>query len=286
MKLLPSVYESIIHASHDAIIVIDAKGKICLWNKSAEELFGYTETFMLGKDMHDYITPERYREMAKKALEHYQHSGEGNAIGKLVEIEGLTQSGAEIWIELGLTSLQLEGKFWSFAIIRDINEKKQNELTLREAAETDSLTGLTNRRSFQSTLETHISKDLCLAIIDIDFFKQINDKYGHLAGDEALQALSQLIKTEFKEMLCLARLGGEEFGVLIHTSDSSTLFDRCEAFRLKVPQIELTNPDIKMTVSIGIADGTTKPRTLFSRADVALYKAKESGRNQTILSEV
>jgi len=285
MKLLPSVYESIIHASHDAIIVINDKGKMCLWNKSSETLFGYTETFMLGKDMHDYITPERYREVAKKALEHYQHSGEGDVLGKLVEIEGLTKSGAETWIELGLTSMLLEGEFWAFAIIRDINEKKQNELMLREAAETDSLTGLTNRRSFQSTLETHISKDLCLAIIDIDFFKQINDNYGHLVGDEALQALSQLLKIEFKDMLCVARLGGEEFGVLMLAQDSGKLFDRCEDFRLKVPQIQLKHPDIKMTVSTGIAGGTDKPRTLFSRADVALYKAKENGRNQTQLAE-
>lgn len=285
MELLPNIYESIVHASHDAIVVVDADSKICLWNKSAEELFGYTAEFMIGKDMHDYITPERYREVAKQAFIEFQQSGQGGALGKVVEIEGLTKSGNEAWIELGLTSIRVDGGYWAYAIIRNIDEKKQAELKLREAAETDSLTGLNNRRAFQAFLESHISENLCLAIIDVDHFKKINDTYGHLAGDEALKVLAGLIDSEFSDLMCSARLGGEEFGVLMKSEDAQHLFERCEVFRLKVQELELENPEIKLTVSTGVAGGTHNSRCLFSRADVALYRAKESGRNQTQLAE-
>ena len=145
---------------------------------------------------------------------------------------------------------------------------------------TDPLTGVSNRRAFDDTLESLARQPqeeapFSLAVLDIDFFKLVNDEQGHLNGDRALQDLAQHLQANLREEDVLARYGGEEFAVLMPRTDLATACNVCERLRAGVAA------DLPITISIGLAkwrDGDTAIN-LLARADAALYTAKGAGRN-------
>ncbi len=172
----------------------------------------------------------------------------------------------------------------------DITTRKVLEAHLEQMATTDALTGLANRTRFFAVAETEIrrasrtGKPPSLLMIDLDHFKDINDQHGHEAGDQALKAFADLVVGKVRDHDTAARLGGEEFAILLPESslvDASRLAERLrtatEAMRLD------SLPALRLTVSIGVArvePGETAPDAALSRADRALYKAKRSGRNR------
>ncbi len=164
---------------------------------------------------------------------------------------------------------------------------------LEEMATTDELTGLYNRRHVMEELKAEFSRSMrfglplsCLAI-DLDFFKEVNDRYGHLAGDEALRQISDLFQRNFREPDILARSGGEEFLVILPQTDIQGALAKAELLRKQVEQHAFTvdqETTIQMTISIGAA---TYPDErihnidhLLKVADDALYRSKETGRNR------
>ncbi len=152
---------------------------------------------------------------------------------------------------------------------------------------TDPLTGVCNRRAFDESLSSLLAQQkrystpLSLAMIDIDFFKQINDKQGHLDGDRVLQDLAQLLGANMRECDVLARYGGEEFIILMPNTELPAACNLTERIRAAV------QGSLSITVSMGIAaasdDGSGSE--LLARADAALYMAKKSGRNCVYLYE-
>ena len=171
-------------------------------------------------------------------------------------------------------------------------ESLNNIAKIQHAANTDYLTDLANRRSFfriaESRINEYISKKVpyCLAMIDIDFFKKINDVYGHDAGDQVLKVISLYMRKHFGSGLT-ARLGGEEFAVLIHGVDSDNLYNRLDDFRreIAVSNIPVGNIPISVTLSLGVVfDSQETLSKQMGEADNALYSAKENGRNQVVIS--
>jgi diguanylate cyclase (GGDEF)-like protein len=164
---------------------------------------------------------------------------------------------------------------------------RQRELLadrLQETARTDALTGLPNRRAWDEELEREIlhaartETPLCVALLDLDFFKQFNDLNGHPAGDSHLKEVASLWRARLRSADLIARYGGEEFAVLLTATGSSQAQDVIETLRDCVPLDE--------TVSAGVAqwDGRESGVELFARADAALYRAKRSGRDRTVIS--
>lgn len=161
----------------------------------------------------------------------------------------------------------------------------------RDLSERDTLTGLFNRRMlFQSghKLLTHSTADIPVqvAMLDIDFFKKVNDTYGHAGGDEALRLMGRLIQEHFPAPCVTARYGGEEFCILFPASTpSNDIFNQLEAFRITVSQAVVTsrNAPFGFTVSIGLARhmGDSLDEILV-RADNMLYEAKRTGRNKVV----
>lgn len=171
-------------------------------------------------------------------------------------------------------------------------ESLNNIAKIQHAANTDYLTELANRRSFfrsaESRINEYISKKVpyCLAMIDIDFFKKINDVYGHDAGDQVLKVISLYMRKHFGSGLT-ARLGGEEFAVLIHGVDSDNLYNRLDDFRreIAVSNIPVGNASISVTLSLGVVfDSQETLSKQIGEADNALYSAKENGRNQVVIA--
>ncbi|HAO92933.1 MAG: hypothetical protein A2X99_05275 [Deltaproteobacteria bacterium GWB2_55_19] len=128
-------FRSVVETASDAIICVDENGLVYLWNRKAEEMFGYEAGEMIGRDMHDYVVPERLRERAKAAFDVFRQTGRGPVIGKTVELEGLNKDGTEFPIELSISAMNIKGRWHSTGIIRDITARKAADEGLRQKIE-------------------------------------------------------------------------------------------------------------------------------------------------------
>jgi len=171
-------------------------------------------------------------------------------------------------------------------------ESLNNIAQIQHAANTDYLTELSNRRAFFRNAEQRIAEYIkrnvpyCLAMLDIDYFKKVNDNYGHEAGDQVLKVLALYMRKHFGAGLT-ARLGGEEFAVLLHGLDSDQLYNKLDDFRreIAVSSLPVEGTQISITVSIGVVfDSKESLSKQISEADNALYLAKDHGRNQIVIS--
>lgn len=165
----------------------------------------------------------------------------------------------------------------------------------RYLSQVDSLTGLYNRRNFDSNLEREFIRakryksELCIAIIDIDFFKKINDSYGHLCGDFILKEVAYLISENFRKTDMVFRFGGEEFVVILPETPISQVSIPLERLRQTVEQnnFSYNGNKLKVTISIGAALNNAETTEEFlDNADKALYEAKNNGRNRLVISKV
>lgn len=167
--------------------------------------------------------------------------------------------------------------------------------TILQYATLDALTNLNNRRQFETRLGQEISitkrqnNPLCAMMIDIDFFKSVNDTHGHAAGDEVLRKVASIIKEHLRESDIPARYGGEEFAILLpftQISEAKVVGERLrkavEETSITINQDTIDEKQINVTISLGIAefDKQETGEALFERADKALYEAKKNGRNQ------
>jgi diguanylate cyclase (GGDEF)-like protein len=171
---------------------------------------------------------------------------------------------------------------------------------LSHSARTDPLTGLLNRRGFEENFEHELERArrgrgrLSIVLLDLDYFKVVNDRFGHAAGDGALERLGDVLMATKRQIDTVARVGGEEFALLLPESDADGAFTLCERVRGQVREVfarnEFPGPGTEgmeppLTVSLGIAsfpvDGT-RPDELLAAADRALYEAKRQGRDRTI----
>ncbi|MBB2754102.1 UNVERIFIED_ORG: diguanylate cyclase (GGDEF)-like protein [Rhizobium aethiopicum] len=165
-----------------------------------------------------------------------------------------------------------------------------HELTLSRAefeklSRTDTLSGLLNRRAFTEALE-NTEGNASLVIFDVDRFKAINDRFGHGCGDAVITAVSAMLISAFDDMSVVARLGGEEFGVIVSGEPLEARMERIEGVRIRIASgaIAAEGHDIRITVSGGVADlaaGRSK-QAVYASADRALYLAKALGRNRVV----
>lgn len=167
----------------------------------------------------------------------------------------------------------------------------------RHLSLTDALTGLYNRRHFDTNLEREFLRakryksDLSIAIIDIDFFKKINDTYGHLCGDYVLKETAYLILDTLRKTDIAFRYGGEEFAALLTETNLENAKIPLERLRNSIENyaFKFNKHDIKVTVSIGVcsvSDKITEAGEFLDYADKALYQAKNNGRNQLCISQI
>jgi len=174
-------------------------------------------------------------------------------------------------------------------VTKKTKELKHSNERLLKLSQTDVLTGIYNRKKLQESLSLEIKKAyryeqiFSIILIDIDHFKNVNDTYGHLTGDNIIKAVCNLITANIRDIDLFARWGGEEFVILVHNQTKSEAKFLGEKIRKKISETKMDNLDI--TCSFGIAEyekGDTDEK-IFKKADDALYTAKESGRNCVIL---
>ncbi|WP_419785980.1 PAS domain S-box protein [Pseudodesulfovibrio sp.] len=282
-------------SAYDAIVMIDNLNRVSFWNHAASKLFGYSEEEALGKDVHDLISPSTRKKGEASSLPPLSLLERPAVTGEIREVEGVDKEGHSIPLELSVAGFRLNDRRYAVATIRDITERKATEAKLRELATTDALTGLDNRRWFMEQAMAEFSRSrrynraLAMLMLDIDHFKNVNDTHGHDVGDQVLSSLAGIVVGALREADILGRLGGEEFGVLLPETSREAALDVAERVRKAVEStiMRTSAGEIRITISIGVAvmnEKTTSVETLLKDADVALYQAKENGRNRAFIS--
>jgi diguanylate cyclase (GGDEF)-like protein len=285
----------------DGVTILDASDRIIAANRAFSELYELPpDDIVVGRTL-DEIVAWCWRD------------GSPSGSWRAAIRNGLRYDGAPFEIEL-------PGQRWLRVVARhsadgvgffthaDITAAKRQEMALLEAqealrqanavlallADTDVLTGLPNRRRFVTELGRAVGRaqPVALLVIDVDHFKAINDRFGHLTGDSCLKMIAEVLDREFAETSTLvARLGGEEFGVLLGGKDLETAYATGLAIRgaLRSADWARLNPDLPgVTVSIGLcaAEGPLEGTRLYACADDALYAAKRNGRDRIEISDL
>lgn len=268
-----------------AMIVTDSNNKIIKVNKQFSTFCGYDEKEIIGQSPSLFSsgkhTPLFYADMWKRL--HNEGVWEG-------EVTNRKKDGSEIIQILRIHTVVDKNDDIQFYVASfvDITERKQLEDQLRELSEKDSLSGCWNRRRFDNELNTlsvrtarYPDKETaCLAIVDIDFFKQVNDLRGHDEGDAVIRSVAQCIIDDCRESDFIARVGGEEFAIILpHTNlvEAEMVLNRVKA------AVQLSH-DNTITISGGITVVGAKASETYKEADIALYKAKSNGRNRIEVS--
>jgi len=288
-------FKKIVDLANDVIIVTEAENtkdighKIIYVNEAFTKLTGYSRKEAIGKTpkmLQGELTSVATRKRINSALAQQSPIRE--------RIYNYSKTGLGYWLDMNIMPLHnTKGELLYFAgIERDITKQQEKENSLTEQASIDELTGLLNRRAFTEAADNAINaainqkSTLTLAMIDADHFKKINDNYGHDIGDQALCQLSAIMQSCFRKSDLLARFGGEEFVVVIAGCDEKKILDKMNQFREQVSRtlIEIaTSSEINLTISIGIAfleKNNNNLTDLIKAADIALYQAKDSGRNK------
>lgn len=300
-QLQAIMVEHIAH-SQNGIAVLDAQDRFILFNDAFQKMFELEGVQILGRTIDDVLIwmftykigaithGKTLDQWLKFVLSSYRsapfRSFEIDMIdGRWILITEQVNAGGEVVI-----------------VGNDITRTKKAEIALLAAQEelkkqalTDELTNISNRRHFFQYIEYEVHRSFrhhhnsCLALLDLDHFKRINDTYGHATGDEVLRHFAHILRSHSRKDDIVGRIGGEEFALLLPETSQNEAFSVLGRIHLLLAQEQLDKiaPGFTYTFSAGIADFKHRekfsPQDWFSQADQALYKAKTSGRNQTML---
>jgi len=282
-------FESLFNSLSDGIVFVNLERECIMVNPSVKSLFGYCEKELLGKKLgFIYAEQKEYLELGQLRI----HPEAEEAISAF-EATYQKKDGKTFRGEIHVSKVRddLQNLVGYVGIIRDISETKALSNELKWQARHDDLTGLVNRREFESLLSQAIDdvkqlkKQCTVLYIDLDQFKIVNDTSGHIAGDELLRQISFLITNLLPINTLFARLGGDEFGVLLNNQSIDNAREMAEKIRTAADRFHFYWKDnvFQIGVSIGMAeitDETHSITTLMSAVDLACYSAKEAGRNR------
>jgi diguanylate cyclase (GGDEF)-like protein/PAS domain S-box-containing protein len=293
-----SIVARLVEESLDAVLIIDDQGTVRYLNGAMQALSGYAPAEVLGKSLEGMLPvppQQRPRDYIRQLIEGDPAT---SVLGKVREYAIRHRNGTIIAIEIKALDLGgSDGVRYLGAFIVDLRERHAMEARnaallaqLEQQAMSDTLTGLANRRSFEAQALQVAARakrsgaPVTVGIADIDHFKLINDKYGHPVGDVVLAAVARAIASASRTTDVVARVGGEEFGLMFPDTDGQRVLFVAERIRQRVGALGISTPEgeqIKVTLSIGLApmahDGLDVALT---RADAALYLAKRGGRNR------
>ncbi len=295
----------IINVMGQGLTVTDADGRFEFVNPAYARMFGYETNDLIGQRPRDITTPQEHGVLEEQREQ--RRSGKTTTYeSQLVRADGSIAS-----VLVTGVPRKIDGKpAGAIAVITDLTEQKRIENELRSAkdllekalareerlANTDALTGINNRRHLfvlakrKFAVASRYKQPLAALMFDIDLYKQINDEYGHGIGDQTLIKVVQTVSSELRDADQFGRYGGDEFIILLPMTAAPQAYLLAERIRTKVETLRIPSAkgDISITLSIGVVeiDHASSEETLeniFRRADKAMYQAKQSGRNRTVV---
>jgi diguanylate cyclase (GGDEF)-like protein/PAS domain S-box-containing protein len=277
----------ILNAASDGVVWVAQDGQILLANPAMQALTGYSTDELLGKNL-SILLPEQIRQHHGASMRSYFTEPRARAMGSL-DLSIRRRDGAlqPVDISLGYWS-DRNGKY-AIAYIRDLRERKQMEATLRHRATHDELTALPNRWLFHLQLNQALVRAsrsglrVAVLFLDLDYFKSVNDSFGHATGDALLVQVAQRMRDVLRESDMLARLGGDEFAILLSDLQGSEEAVGVAAKLLNSLEktFRVQDKDVHSGGSLGLAfypDDSQDSDTLLRYADLAMYQAKQAGR--------
>jgi diguanylate cyclase (GGDEF)-like protein/PAS domain S-box-containing protein len=291
LEIAHSHLNAVVENFPGALVMEDTHGRIVLLNQYVFELLGLpgTNEYVLGKPIYPLMVFSS--EVAENSDSFIERIEELRASARPFYNEEIRFKDGR-WVERDFIPIRLHDTLIGFLYLyRDISQRKRHARELWQMATSDPLTGIPNRRTFFEHIEherTRLSRyagEAALLMIDIDHFKRINDTYGHAAGDAVLCHIVRQIRKLLRESDILARLGGEEFAVLLPQASRDGALGLAERIRKAIEETPLPYNDIQIssTTSVGVTIMTAVDHNTdqaLSRADNALYEAKRAGRNQ------
>jgi len=240
------------------------------FRRSCKSVFSFGNFCFFSQKLHKYLFPFKTKGYLGTEFEYMQQSC---AMGPLRDENNVIQ--------------------YLFIYVEDVTEVAVYEKKLMEMNIKDALTGIYNRRFLETKLKEEFerhrrySTEFSVIMFDIDYFKKVNDKYGHQCGDFILKSVSSRISSIIRNVDYLARYGGEEFCCLLPETSLESAMNVAERFRKAIMEQEnsFDGTIIKVTISLGVAEireGINSPQMLLKKADEALYKAKREGRNRVV----
>lgn len=265
-------------------------------NNQACSLLQANKTELVGRHFLDYIRRAEFLEANSLLMDAF------NATDNALEAESVIEGGksSDKLIKITASRLPWEGTPVIQVLFQDITAQKRAEQSLRKLSITDELTGAFNRRHVFYEAEGYFSQKnpppISVALLDVDHFKSINDTYGHAVGDAVLREITQLAHDyvptiSHSDSAMFARIGGEEFLFLLPGLEGSEAWDVADDFRRAMMRLRIPTEDgrlVAVTASFGVAQYNKRDKNfdkLISRADDALYQAKNNGRNQVELAK-
>jgi diguanylate cyclase (GGDEF)-like protein/PAS domain S-box-containing protein len=277
------------------LVALDLSGRVTMLNHRGAEILGYVEEDLIGKDWFETVVPPENRATVRSRFQQLA-SERLHSRNLSMEMEIVTRSGQRrmiAWISNVLKNFHGEVIGVLSAGV-DVTERQRMEAELLRLANIDNLTGLSNRRIIleagQRELEHYqrYHRPLSLFVLDIDHFKQVNDTYGHAAGDQVLIKLAEVSRRLLRTTDMCGRLGGEEFIGLLPETPVDQAYPVAERLRETLAETPVATPtgEIRFTVSIGIATAIADDKSiddLIRVADEAMYEAKATGRNKVVV---
>jgi len=306
--LSASVLAYLIEEATDAVLIIDEHCTVRYVNPALSKLSGYAESELLGESINGLL-PDAVAALHDEYVRQYLaraavSASPSTVLGRVRELELRHRTGELIPIELKAVDLGVtQGVRYLGGFIVDIRRRKAIEAKhtlllaqVQRQALTDSLTGLPNRRAFDSEAERIIARakrdvrPVTFGVADIDLFKHVNDRHGHAAGDIVLLETSAKMQEMIRAGDLLGRIGGEEFGLAFTNATPEQALTVADRMRDQIAHLAIAISDqvsLSVSISIGLAllQATDSLQTVLTRADAALYRAKLSGRNCVAIAD-
>lgn len=274
-------------AAPDGVLWVNKTGCILMANPAMELLTGYSMHELVGQNV-DIFLPVHLRARHAESMRNYFVAPHPRAMG-LMDLKLMRRNGEMLPIDISLGNWDDEGERHAIAYVRDLTERKKFEESLRHQATHDELTGLPNRWLFRLQLNQAMARagdsglHVAVLFLDLDYFKNLNDSFGHATGDALLVQVSARIRSALRENDMLARMGGDEFAIMLADLTDVDVAVKVAAQLLLSLQASyrLQNQEVYSGGSLGLAfypDDARDSDTLLRYADMAMYQAKQSGR--------
>lgn len=286
-----ALLKSVFDASPDTLLISDAQGKITLANQQVAPLLGYTVDELIGLSI-DILLPEKTRLNHQTQRSAFLGEANARAMGKGLEVKARRKDGSELAVEISLSRIEAGQSVLVASAMRDITERKRMEEELRDLAFKDALTQLPNRRQLLDRLKhaLRVSKRHdthgAVLFLDLNKFKQLNDTYGHEAGDKLLVEVARRLKLATRDTDLVVRLGGDEFVILLEGLDREAAAAYAQAMQVaeKIRQslaaeVVIGETRHQGTASIGVTlflGDQTDPDQILNDADKAMYETKKA----------